>query len=57
MTDWVAMMVLVMRMGLAAIYTSYETSIADESEYPGANRCMSSECSERLMIRFKKLTA
>lgn len=50
------MILLVMRMGLAAIYTSYETSIADESEYPGANQCMSGDCSERLMIRFDKLT-
>ncbi|RYP90234.1 hypothetical protein DL770_003655 [Monosporascus sp. CRB-9-2] len=45
-----------LRMGLAAIYTSYTTSIADEREYPGANQSMSAYCTDKLFICFKYLS-
>lgn len=44
-----------MRLLLCGIYTNFKTEVVDESEYPGANQFVGSDCSERLFISFKKL--
>ncbi|KAI0554427.1 cytochrome P450 [Xylaria curta] len=44
-----------MRMSLATIYTSNATFVADETQYPGANRPMNPDLSDRLFIKFDKL--
>jgi cytochrome P450 len=46
----------VLRMGLATIYTNYTTYISDESAYPGANKRMSATCTEKLFLRFERLS-
>ncbi|KAF4880085.1 Tryprostatin B 6-hydroxylase [Colletotrichum siamense] len=43
-----------LRMGIASIYTSFKTSVADETEYPGAE-CMSAACTETLLLRFEEV--
>ncbi|KAI0855913.1 cytochrome P450 [Xylaria cubensis] len=45
-----------MRMSLATIYTSNATFVADETQYPGANRPMNPDLSDRLFIKFEKLS-
>lgn len=46
--------VLVLRLALVTIYTDYETSVADASEYPGRG-LMSAGCTETLLLRFEKV--
>ncbi|KAI0405069.1 cytochrome P450 [Xylaria palmicola] len=45
-----------MRMSLATVYTNYATSIANETEYPGANKPMSSDLVEKLIVKFEKVS-
>ncbi|UNI23078.1 Unspecific monooxygenase [Purpureocillium takamizusanense] len=44
-----------MRLLLCGIYTNFRTTVADESEYPGANEFVGSDCKKKLFIRFEKL--
>ncbi|KAK6067506.1 cytochrome p450 [Seiridium cupressi] len=42
------------RVSLATVYTRYATSVADESNYPGANEPMSPALTDKLFIKFEK---
>ncbi|KAK3939384.1 cytochrome P450 [Diplogelasinospora grovesii] len=44
-----------MRYALAAMYTNFKTTIADESQYPGDKGFVSGECTEKLFVRFERL--
>lgn len=46
-----------MRMSLATVYTNYTTSITDEAEYPGANRPMTPQLTDKLIIKFEKVSS
>ncbi|OAA72201.1 Cytochrome P450 [Cordyceps fumosorosea ARSEF 2679] len=44
-----------MRYAVAAIYTNYRTSVADEREYPGDDGFVGGDCREKLHIRFERI--
>ncbi|KAM5480009.1 hypothetical protein McanCB56680_005155 [Microsporum canis] len=44
-----------MRNALAAVYTNYKTTVADESEYPGNNGFVAGDGTEKIWIEFRKL--
>lgn len=44
-----------MRYAVAAIYTNYRTSVADESEYPGDEGFVGGDCREKLFLRFEPI--
>ncbi|KAJ4147812.1 hypothetical protein LMH87_002315 [Akanthomyces muscarius] len=46
-----------MRYAIAAIYTNYRTSVADESEYPGDEGFVGGDCREKLFLRFEPIVS
>lgn len=46
-----------MRFTVAAIYTNFQTAVADESRYPGDRGYMSGEWTEKLFVEFRRVRA
>lgn len=44
-----------MRNAVAAIYTNFETEVADESQYPGDEGFVSPDCREKIFLRYRRL--